>query len=228
MRRQDDGEAAGAQRRRRGRHVIEPPKAVVAGERHGGFCLQVGQFIGETPQRILKAGDLLAERHDRLDTAGRQPALEQLMLVIEGAGEKQFAQRFRIVRPQRRGLAVGGDRLVVPALQFQGMAELQMNIGISGRFGEGLAVDRFRLGRPPRIFQHVGVLDADIGAFRRERQGRRIGLGGGRVLPAVAQPVAFADLRLAIRGFCGAADHTRRGRSPSTMIRHKTRLSLRS
>ncbi len=228
MRRQEDGDPARAQRRRRRRHVIKTAKAVVAGERHGGLRLHVWQFVGETPERLLQARDLFAERHDRLDAAGREPALEQLMLIVERAGEKQFAQRFGIVRPQRCGAAVGSDRLVMSALQLQGVAELQMRIGISRRFGEGLAIHRLCLGRPTRILQHVGVLDTDIGAFRRERQGYRIGLRGRRVLPAVAQPVAFADLRLAIRGFCGAADHTRRGRSPSTMIRHKTRLSLRS
>jgi len=103
-----------------------------------------------------------------------------------------------------------------------------MDVAVIGSFAEGLPIGRFCLRRPPGVLQHVGVLDADVGTQRRHRQHRRVGFGGSSVLAGVAQPVGVADLRLAVGGFCGSTAHTRRGRSPSTMIRHNTRLSRRS
>src|ERR1051326_7008934 len=62
----------------------------------------------------------------RHDAAGVETALEQLMLIVQPAGEEQLTQRLGIVRPQLGRAAVGFDRVVVFALQLERMAELQM------------------------------------------------------------------------------------------------------
>jgi hypothetical protein len=45
----------------------------------------------------LQPGNFLAQRHQCLDAARRQPALEQLLLVVERTGEEQLSQRIEIV-----------------------------------------------------------------------------------------------------------------------------------
>ena len=146
--------------------------------------------------------------HQRLDAAEAQLRVEQVLLVGPLSCAEQLALRGEEERRKFRSPAIALERRCPPALQFEGMTELEMDVGVAWGLRQRCPVRRLSLPQPPGILQHVAVLDADVGASRRERDHSAVGFRSAGIVVRVPQAVRFTDMGFAgllVRQLCQRA-----------------------
>lgn len=192
VRQQDDGDVRCMAQRRRRRHVERLPIDAIKVNRIGRGRSGVGQsgdhLVQLAPHRQQRPG----HGDQRVRAPGPELRAECRIQVRRPAQGGKFGRCRGRVRVQLGGPAVCRERGVAPALQFEGMAKLQVRVGVHGPCRRRHAIGRLRLGELPGVLQHVAALHQKVGAAGIKGQRRRVGRGRPRAVPLVPQGVSLA------------------------------------